>query len=156
MFYRLLFLCTGNYYRSRYAEILFNHLAAGSGLNWAAGSRAIALELGFSNVGPISGHTLQALAANRIPAPEANRYPLQLLESNLLQADRIIAMHEAEHRPMLGQRFPGWVERVEFWNVPDLEEAPVGQALADIDRRVRGLVQRLANSPPPSPAWKAG
>ncbi|MGM4967020.1 hypothetical protein AB7714_26215 [Tardiphaga sp. 1201_B9_N1_1] len=28
----VLFLCTGNYYRSRYAEELFNHLARRAGL----------------------------------------------------------------------------------------------------------------------------
>ena len=38
----LLFLCTGNYYRSRYAEELFNHRAAPAGLNWRAQSRGLA------------------------------------------------------------------------------------------------------------------
>ena len=35
---RVLFLCTGNYYRSRYAEELFNHLARGENLPWRASS----------------------------------------------------------------------------------------------------------------------
>jgi protein-tyrosine phosphatase len=29
----MLFLCTGNYYRSRFAELLFNHLAKQRGLD---------------------------------------------------------------------------------------------------------------------------
>jgi protein-tyrosine phosphatase len=33
---RVLFLCTGNYYRSRYAEELFNHIARAEGLGWRA------------------------------------------------------------------------------------------------------------------------
>jgi protein-tyrosine-phosphatase len=37
---RVLFLCTGNYYRSRYAEELFNHLARAEGLGWRAFSDA--------------------------------------------------------------------------------------------------------------------
>jgi protein-tyrosine phosphatase len=35
----VLFLCTGNYYRSRYAEELFNHLARAEGIGWRAFSR---------------------------------------------------------------------------------------------------------------------
>jgi len=35
----VLFLCTGNYYRSRFAEILFNAVAAKEGLGWRADSR---------------------------------------------------------------------------------------------------------------------
>ena len=35
----VLFLCTGNYYRSRFAEVLFNSLAGKMGLPWKASSR---------------------------------------------------------------------------------------------------------------------
>jgi hypothetical protein len=38
----ILFLCTGNYYRSRYAEELFNHLAKVKGHSWRAFSRGAA------------------------------------------------------------------------------------------------------------------
>jgi len=41
----VLFLCTGNYYRSRYAEELFNHLARAEGLSWRAISRGAAFAL---------------------------------------------------------------------------------------------------------------
>ena len=34
----VLFLCTGNYYRSRFAEILFNSVAGRMGLPWKASS----------------------------------------------------------------------------------------------------------------------
>jgi protein-tyrosine phosphatase len=40
----ILFLCTGNYYRSRFAEELFNHHAERAGLYWVAQSRGLALE----------------------------------------------------------------------------------------------------------------
>ena len=42
----VLFLCTGNYYRSRFAEELFNHEAGRAGLYWTAQSRGFALERG--------------------------------------------------------------------------------------------------------------
>src|SRR5947199_205561 len=38
----VLFLCTGNYYRSRFAEVLFNSVAGKMGLTWRASSRGLA------------------------------------------------------------------------------------------------------------------
>jgi protein-tyrosine phosphatase len=45
------FLCTGNYYRSRFAEALFISVAVRMGLPWRASSRGLALERGVNNVG---------------------------------------------------------------------------------------------------------
>jgi protein-tyrosine phosphatase len=42
------FLCTGNYYWSRFAEILFNSVAGKRGLPWQASSRGLALERGVN------------------------------------------------------------------------------------------------------------
>ena len=42
----VLFLCTGNYYRSRFAEVLFNSVDGKMGLPWRASSRGLALERG--------------------------------------------------------------------------------------------------------------
>ena len=39
----LLFICTGNYYRSRFAEAVFNHHAKQRGLPWRAFSRGLAI-----------------------------------------------------------------------------------------------------------------
>jgi protein-tyrosine phosphatase len=50
----VLFLRTGNYYRSRFAEELFNHEAERASLPWIAQSRGLALERGANNVGPIA------------------------------------------------------------------------------------------------------
>jgi protein-tyrosine phosphatase len=51
---RILFLCTGNYYRSRYAEELFNHIARAEGLGWRAFSCGAADQAFPENVGPMS------------------------------------------------------------------------------------------------------
>ena len=47
---KILFLCTGNYYRSRYAEEIFNHMARNKGLPWRAFSRGAAERLASENV----------------------------------------------------------------------------------------------------------
>jgi protein-tyrosine phosphatase len=143
---RLLFLCTGNYYRSRFAEVLFNRYADRAGLNWEATSRGIATELGVHNVGPISTHTLEALAARGIVLPEPIGHPEQVQEQDLSGADLIVALKEAEHRPLLQQRYPQWPDRVQYWHVDDLDRAAPEEALASIEQEIQKLVQRLSQN----------
>jgi protein-tyrosine phosphatase len=137
---KLLFLCTGNYYRSRFAEELFNHLASGNGLNWTASSRGLATERGVRNVGPISPHAVQGLAARGIHLDGSIRPPLQLSEDDLQRADLIIALKEMEHRPLVAERFPIWSNRVEYWNIDDLDKATPEEALPEIEGRIRELI----------------
>jgi len=139
----ILFLCTGNYYRSRFAEILFNRLAKSRGLSWRAESRGLALDLATDNVGPISQFALQGLRTRGVPTDGADRYPLQVTEEELQAANHIVAMKEAEHRSMLVERFPAWVDRVEYWHVDDLDCAVADQALSDAEHRINGLLSRL-------------
>ena len=140
----VLFLCTGNYYRSRHAEVVFDHHAQAAGLPWRAASRGLALELGVNNVGPMSRATAARLAALGIPHEPYVRPPQPLAEDDLKAAHLVVALKEAEHRPLMTERWPGWVERVEYWAVHDLDAATPEQALPEIEELVRGLVARLA------------
>lgn len=142
---RLLFLCTGNYYRSRFAELLFNALAPRSGLDWIADSRGIAAWFPPGNVGPLSPHAIRGLEARGIRLGPNPRFPLRLEEDDLRLAERIVALKEAEHRPLLAARFPHWVERVEYWQVHDLHDAPAEDALAEAERQILALIRRLAS-----------
>ena len=140
----LLFLCTGNYYRSRFTELLFNWQATRVDLPWRAESRGIALDLGISNRGPISPYTLSGLHERGIVLASEVRFPRQVQENDFTQADRIIALDETEHLPLLRQRFPTWIERVEFWQVPDVPRASVASALATMETQVHELIQVLS------------
>lgn len=140
---QILFLCTGNYYRSRFAEELFNHLARQVGLAWVAESAALALEKGSCNVGPISRHTLAALGAREVEPRAANRMPRQVCERDLESADLVIALKEAEHRAYLAVKFPGWPDRVKYWHVHDLDQATAEEAMAEIEALVGELVRAL-------------
>ncbi len=139
----VLFLCTGNYYRSRFAEAVFNDLATRAGLDWQATSRGLALELGKWNVGPISAHTRAALAARGLPVAEPARDPMACSAADLSGADRVVALKEAEHRPYLRDRHPGWADRVTYWHVHDLDRAGPEQALGELAALVSDLVEQL-------------
>src|SRR5581483_7667368 len=135
----ILFLCTGNYYRSRFAEILFNSVAGKMGLPWRASSRGLALERGVNNVGPMAASAVQALEAMGVRAAEAAaRLPAQVTAADLEGAALIVALKHAEHLPLLKERFPAWAEKVEFWHVDDDPEV-----LDLIEQEVMGLVARL-------------
>lgn len=145
MEYKLLFLCTGNYYRSRYAEILFNSVVADIGLDWQATSRGLATEIGHDNIGPMNAEAMKRLKNQGVQTDEYGRFPIQLQDHELAQADLIIALDLDEHRPYLEERFPDWPDRVEYWHIRDLGYTPAEVALSEIEKEVGHLVQRLSN-----------
>jgi protein-tyrosine phosphatase len=135
----VLFLCTGNYYRSRFAEILFDSVAVKMGLPWKASSRGLAIERGINNVGSMAPEAIMALEALGVRAQDAvNRFPAQVRTVDFEAADRVVAMKQDEHLPLLQERFPAWVEKVEFWHVDDAPEV-----LGLIEKQVMGLVARI-------------
>ncbi len=114
---QLLFICSGNYYRSRYAEILFNARARDLKIDWVAQSRGF--RLSPNNVGPISIHTAEACRREGLTY-DTQRYPIVLDRSDLESADRVIALKETEHRPMMRAKFPDWEDRIEYWEFTTL------------------------------------
>jgi protein-tyrosine phosphatase len=142
----LLFLCTGNYYRSRFAEHLFNALAVPRDLPWSADSRGLAIELGADNVGPIAQETLEGLAARGVAVGPPIRMPAQANDDDFSRAGRVIALCEREHQPLVIQRFPAWAHHVEYWDVPDVGDLPVAEACDRIEQQVAALVRELQAS----------
>ena len=140
----ILFLCTGKYYRSRFAELLFNALAEQRGLTWRADSRGLALERGANNFGPIARSTLEALIARGIAIPDSVRFPIQVTTEDLQGAQRVVALKEAEHRPLLADRYAGWEDRVEYWHVHDIDFATVEETIAGIEREVIEMLEEMS------------
>lgn len=135
----ILFLCTGNFYRSRFAEELFNDLAISNLLPcWST-------SLGFTphpetNLGPISSFTLQALKARGIQPRNATRLPAAVSQQDFLRHDRCIALSESEHRSMMQREFPEFLSNVRFWQVEDLAWEKPEIAMGKIEVEVHKLL----------------
>lgn len=139
---QLLILCTGNYYRSRYAEIVFNWLAERNRLEWRAFSRG--LDPDPRNVGPLSRNTQAALDELGIGYAEYLRLPQEAVESDFAMAQHWVAVKEAEHRPLMSRKFPAWTERVEYWHIHDVDCSGPEEALPLLHLEVVDLVERLS------------
>lgn len=142
---RILFLCTGNYYRSRFAEELFNHLARGRQLDWRADSAGLEVEKWRSfNPGTMSVHTVEMLEAMDIMPVSRNRPERAFDPAEIEQVGRCIALSESEHRPMVERMHPELLERIEFWRVEDLHLETADNALPLIVKEVEALVESLS------------
>jgi protein-tyrosine phosphatase len=64
-------------------------------------------------------------------------------EADLTAADHIVAVKEAEHRHRFEAKFPAWRDRIEYWQVHDLDCAEPANALPHLEREVRNLFERL-------------
>ncbi len=136
----ILFLCTGNYYRSRFAEAVFNHEAARRGLAWKAFSRGLAIHLVD---GPISPHTEAELARRGIPRTHTAPGRQQAAEEDFHRATLVIALKTAEHRPLMGLLHPEWADRIRYWDIHDLDFAGPEEALPLIEAAVIALIEGI-------------
>jgi protein-tyrosine phosphatase len=142
---RVLFLCTGNYYRSRFAEELFNHLAKHAAVDWQADSCGLDVAKATMNVGPISVFTASALRIRGIELTSPIRPPKFLGAQDLERASQIVALNEREHRPLMQNLFPDWASRIQYWNVDDLDRAEPEEAIPEIEAAVRALLSSLSS-----------
>lgn len=137
----ILFLCTGNYYRSRFAEHVFN--ARMNGTNWWAHSRGLDLEKGKHNVGPMSATALAYLQQLGVRLRPPLRYPIEARREDFAAADRVIATDRTEHEPYITESFSEFSPLTTYWHVKDVVPGPEYDPLDEIYRQVDLLVQRL-------------
>jgi protein-tyrosine phosphatase len=137
---RLLFICTGNFYRSRFAEAIFNHHAEQRRIAWTAFSRGLAIHLAE---GYLSSFAAEALKARQIGLRHTGLSRMQLIETDLDNSTRRIALDRSEHFTMMAKLFPGWENRIEYWEVPDLPYRSAEQALPEIERKVIQLLDEV-------------
>ncbi len=136
----VLFICTGNYYRSRFAEALFNHNAIEAELPWRAFSRGVAVHLVSMDLSP---HTRQALETRGIDLRMTAPTRIALTEADLQRAERRIALKRTEHEKYIAEQFPEWKEKIEYWQIDDLDVASPDEALPQLEQAVLRLLREL-------------
>ena len=142
----VLFLCSGNSCRSRYAEYLFNQLAETQQLKWRAISRGLMVDWSNSPIA-ISAETIQTLSTNNINIPNEFTQPQQVAQADFELAHLLIAVNETEHRPVFQARFPEWEDEIEYWSIQDSVLASSGQGLPQLTTMVELLIEDLSDVP---------
>lgn len=140
----ILFLCTGNYYRSRFCEYFFNDFALKKELKWQASSRGLNVNPESGNVGAISADVIKALEVYGIEIDTLSvREPTQVQQTDLENADRVIAVDQVAHRPLIKAKFPQWIEQVKYWQIKDLDENPTESPLLQLEKKLTVLLEEL-------------
>ena len=143
-FRRVLFLGSSNYYRSRFCEEYFNHHAAGARVAWQAISRALRAQPSTLNPGPMSAFAVEYLAQRAIRPINHLRLPLEVTSFDWHTSDVLVAMNEAENRPMLESAWPTYASAVRYWTVGDVDLLAPTSALHRLQRHVTSLLDELA------------
>lgn len=141
----VLFICTGNYYRSRFAEAWFNHLAARDQSPWRAFSRGLHIDWAPPGLSP---HTHAYLTARDVPLDLTTRDRTALTETDLERATAVIALKETEHRPYLETQFPLWADRITYWHFHDLDVDTAEVMLPTLEKHVTAYYESLPARPP--------
>jgi len=140
----VLFLCTGNYYRSRFAEEYFNHEAQRRPLIWRAVSRGLARDMSTTgNVGTMASDARDALRALGIEAADGNRYPITVTAADFESHTRIVALSRSEHLPMIQSLFPEFADRVQYLDIEDGHLESVDSALSRLARCIDAMLNEL-------------
>jgi protein-tyrosine phosphatase len=136
----VLFVCTGNFYRSRFAEALFKAHATTGALT--ASSRG--LDTSKPRDTGVSPLVLEELKRLKISADLIAGYPRQLEREDLEAADVVVLLNGSEHAPMLKKQFPHVdLTKMRQWSVPDVPVMAAKDAFAEITRQVDLLVAEL-------------
>ena len=143
---RLLFLCTGNFYRSRFAEEYWNARAEQEALAWRADSRALADPPTAENLTSMSSDALAELARLGLRPRGAERAPLSMRGEEFARYERVIALDRDEHLPMVQRSFPSHMERIEYWDIGDVWKEEPESAMRRLVRRLELLMSELRAS----------
>ena len=124
---KILFVCTGNYYRSRFAEEYFRHLTKIFKLNIQTSSAGFEIELAdgaadrFGEIFPLTKFKLKSLGIYKEhPIMETCKPRVKITEKHFEDNDIIVILDRDEHQKYLDKYSVNY-NKLLFWNVKDVE-----------------------------------
>ena len=128
------FVCTGNLYRSKYAEGVFNKLCIDNNtLNLRAFSRGLAVQHtskyshGESFTSPIrlALDSYDRIVEEEIPFCLIGPTNVMLTEYDCESSDVIVLMNHDEHMTKMKSRFPKFIDKVVSYKIGDKHYLPI-------------------------------
>lgn len=136
----VLFLCSGNYFRSRFAELWFNNEAELRQIPWFATSAGLLME--NDNQGNISEYTRTFAHARGWTVPD--RPPMAATVKLFQEADIVIALKEEEHRGPIEARFSDYQDKVTYWSIHDEDVMKPSDILPLLESQLTRFVDTLS------------
>ena len=139
---KVLFLCLENLDHSRFSEIYFNHLAGDAKLNWQSFSRIFKAEkTDFEKSYSIARRRLEKLGIDDTPALQN---PYEVTVEDLRRSDLRVALYQPKNLNPFSDHFPEWLDRIEFWQIPDVQNVEAKQTFITVEQQIEKLINRLA------------
>ena len=137
----ILFVCTGNIFRSRFAEEVFNHLCKINGVDATAFSAG--LQVGRYKQRKIYWPAMNELERLKIEPLRSNEDSVHINDIDVSIYDQIICMDEEEHKPMVrsNERLSGFT--FQYWNIVDMPKVPSDISLPKCYKKVESLIDQL-------------
>ena len=145
---KVTFVCTGNYYRSRFAESYFNYLCDILKLDYVADSYGLAIHFAdelAKEHGEVSPFSRERMNYIGIPERYFERDRKSLTKDAIENSDMVIAMDKEEHTPMIMESFPSYINQFNFFEVKDVFDWEPKQTLDETQKMVERMINDIVN-----------
>tara|TARA_A100001011_G_scaffold94934_1_gene99769 strand:+ start:5838 stop:6266 length:429 start_codon:yes stop_codon:yes gene_type:complete len=140
---KVLFVCTANIHRSRFAEEVFNFFCTKHNKDYHAFSAG--LRVGDYSYRKIYFPALENLKVFNIIPKRPNDLSKHIKDVNLENYDKIICMDEDEHKPMVNSDPKLSNYNFEYWNITDMPKVDSNVSLPICYKKVENLLNEMSS-----------